>query len=415
MIAQNLISIEEALRTILKSVPAPTHSQEETVSVAQAHNRINSRNIIAPLNIPPFAASAMDGYAVNSQDSVFKGQSPYRLPIQGHSLAGHPYSAALKNNQCIRITTGACLPARSNAIVIQENTVPGDGYIESSISPGRNAHIRDIGQDVKHGRVIVPAGTMLGALQLGWMSACGIDSLSVHRKLRVAVFSTGDELVAPGKKLSEGEIYDANRLVLQKLASQLPLQIEDFGILPDKEKVLTEVLTTAARNSDLLVGSGGVSVGDADYMKKVVSEIGRLEFWKIAIKPGKPFAFGKIGDSMFFGLPGNPVSAIITYLLLVKPAIEKMCGSATLNTPLRVSATLEQPLQHSQGRTEYQRATYRQCSSKADLKVSVNEDQSSNRFASFRDCNCLIEIPADTGSPVAGERVTILPLGGLLN
>ena len=414
MISQDLISIEQALNEILGKVPAPSSPPFEIVHLAQALHRVTSCSITAPINIPPFAASAMDGYAVNSADPIFEGQPPFHLPIQGQSLAGHPYDAELKQDSCIRITTGARLPARTNAVVIQEDTVEGTQYIECSLIPDKDAHIREIGQDVKSGQLILPAGTQLGALQLGWMSACGIGSLKVHHKLRVAIFSTGDELVAPGEMLREGEIYDANRLVLEMLAAQLPLDIEDLGILPDDENTLTSVLTQAAKKSDLVLTSGGVSVGDADYMKKVVSEIGQLDFWKIAIKPGKPVAFGKIGKAVFFGLPGNPVSAIVTYLLLVKPALEKMCGKLIQTVPLKVSATLENALNHSRGRIEYQRGTYRQGSTGTDLFVRVSEDQGSNRFASFRNCNCLIELPADSGSPDAGDKVIILPLAGLL-
>jgi len=414
MTAHNLISIEEALAAILKSVPTLNQPPYESVPVAEALNRITSHNITAPQNIPPFAASAMDGYAVNSEDHIFRDQPPFRLPIQGQSLAGHPYGTELIENCCIRITTGAVLPVRANAIVIQEDAELAAEHIELSVTPRQNAHIRSIGQDVKIGQLVLPAGTQMGALQLGWVSACGLDKIEVKRKLKVAIFSTGDELVTPGDKLSDGEIYDANRLVLQQLTAPLPLDVEDLGILPDDEEALTRVLEGAAKNSDLVLSSGGVSIGDADYVKEVVSGMGELEFWKIAIKPGKPIAFGKIGKAVFFGLPGNPVSAIVTYLLLVKPALEKMCGKATHNAPLKVSAILDRSLNHLKGRTEYQRATYRQSSSGTELYVSVNEDQSSNRFASFRNCNCLIELSAEAGPPSAGDRVSILPLTGLL-
>ncbi len=414
MNTQNLMSIEYALQLILKTVPPMSHSAYEPVNIDAAHNRICSHDITAPISIPPFAASAMDGYAINSEDPQFTGAPPYQLRVQGRSLAGHPFHGELQKNCCIRITTGACIPARADAIVIQENAIRTSEQIEISHRPEKNAHIRNVGQDVGAGQLILSAGSRLGALQLGWLQACGIASVNVLRKLKVSVFSTGDELSSTGKSLAAGEIYDANRLVLIKLMEHFPVIISDLGILPDDEDTIRNALGAAAEKSDIVLSSGGVSVGDADYVRNIVSEIGHLELWKIAIKPGKPVAFGKIGKAVFFGLPGNPVSAIVTYLLLAKPAIEKMCGKSNVDSPLKTFATLEGSISHSPGRTEFQRATCYQDSAAGGLQVSVSEDQSSNRFASFRDCNCLIELSSDSKQPVTGDRVTILPLEGLL-
>ena len=409
------MSIEEALQSILKAVPHMLNSAFELVDTVAAHNRICSHDITAPLSIPPFAASAMDGYAVNSEHALFRAQPPYSLPVQGSSLAGHPFEGVLEANCSIRITTGAFLPAGADTIVIQEDATRNAEKIQITSAPEKNVHIRTVGQDVTVGQLIFSKGTRLGPLQLGWLAACGIGSVNVFRKLKVAIFSTGDELISAGKTLAAGEIYEANRLVLVKLAERFPVIINDLGILPDNENRIRSALTTASSESDIVLSSGGVSVGDADYVKDIVSEIGQLDFWKIAIKPGKPVAFGSIGKAVFFGLPGNPVSAIVTYLLLVKPAIEKMCGKADVDTPLKTVAILDGSISHSPGRTEFQRATYYQDSASGTLYVSVREDQSSNRFASFRECNCFIELPADSIPPANGDRVTILPLGGLLD
>ncbi|MBV1906093.1 MAG: molybdopterin molybdotransferase MoeA, partial [Pseudomonadales bacterium] len=264
-----LMSIDEALEKILTSAPdKPQYSSFESniyKSLTDSHLRITARDVTAPLNIPPFPASAMDGYAVASSDNIFTEEAPYLLPLQGKSLAGNPFTKELLPNQCIRTTTGACLPDRADSIVIQENVVIKNDNIQILTKPEKLDHVREIGQDVKHKQLLFPEGTQLGPLQLGWLAACGIPEINVYRKIRMAVFSTGDELKEPGSTLKAGEIFEANRLVLEKLGNTLPVEITDLGILPDDEKQISDALKTAAKDADIILTSGGVSVGDADY------------------------------------------------------------------------------------------------------------------------------------------------------
>jgi molybdopterin molybdotransferase len=265
---------------------------------------------------------------------------------------------------------------------------------------------------VARGAPLCEAGRRLGPFDLAWFTACGLTTIDVRAKLRVALFSTGDELRSAGEPLQTGQIYDANRFVLQQLLRDAPVALTDLGILPDDPTRIEATLRDAAAAHDAVLTSGGVSVGDADYVRDIVERLGRIEFWKIAIKPGKPFAYGRIGDCHFFGLPGNPVSTIVTFLLLVKPILAQLAG-ANAEVPPTVPAQLEIDVAHDKGRVEYQRGTFANVAGK--LVVAPTSDQSSNRIGSFRGANCLIEIPRDCGNLARGSNVAILPLTGLLS
>jgi molybdopterin molybdotransferase len=243
------------------------------------------------------------------------------------------------------------------------------------------------------------------------LSACGVTRIPVVRRPRVAVFSTGDELVEPGEELGPGQIYDANRHLLRLLLSRLPIQLEDFGILPDDPARIRTTLERAAAKTDAVITSGGVSVGDADWVKRIVDEMGALQFWKLNLKPGKPLAYGRIGQAVFLGLPGNPVSAVITTLLIARPVLLRLCGCG-YDAPPAVQARLADPIAHRPGREEFQRGTLNE--QNGELRVSVTGDQSSNRLASFAGANCLIRIPKDRGDLAVGERVDVLLLASLI-
>ena len=407
---RQFLGLDDAL-TLLRSIITPVDTAPETIAVADAADRIVASTLAAPMNVPPFAASAMDGYAVCSTDPLFDTPAPYVLPVQGESRAGTPFDARIKINHAVRIFTGAVVPQRCDAVVIQENVKRTQSNIVLAARPLAGAWVRPPGHDIKAGALLLDAGTHLGPFDLAWLTACGLNSIAVRPRIRVALFSTGDELRNAGDELQIGQIYDANRFVLTQLLRGAPVGIDDLGILPDEPSMIEATLASAALHHDVVLTSGGVSVGDADYVRDVVERIGQIEFWQIAIKPGKPLAYGRIGQCHFFGLPGNPVSTIVTFLMLVKPMLAALAG-ARFEAPLIVPATLSVDIAHEAGRVEYQRGTY--TIEQSGIIAQPTSDQSSNRIGSFRHANCLIEVPRTSGDIARGSRISILPFTGLL-
>jgi molybdopterin molybdotransferase len=408
---REFLGLDEAM-TLLRTLVAPLPAEAESIPLAGAVNRIVADTIVASMNVPPFNSSAMDGYAVCSSDPVFATAPPYRLPLQGGSLAGTPFADPVRTNHAVRIFTGAVVPTRCDAVVIQEVVERAGETVILQTRPQRDANVRPAGHDVSAGATILEAGTSLGPFDLAWLTACGERSVRVRPQIRLALFSTGDELRDVGTSLAVGQIYDANRFVLTRLLTPMAVTIDDLGILPDDPATIETTLAAAARTHDVVLTSGGVSVGDADHVRDVVARLGQIEFWKIAIKPGKPLAYGRIGHCHFFGLPGNPVSTIVTFLLLVKPMLAQLAGAR--HTPrLAVTATLDVAIAHEPGRTEYQRGIY--STHDGNIHVRTTSDQSSNRLGSFYGANCLIEVPRESHDLMCGDGVTILPLTGLLN
>ncbi len=409
--AQSRLDLDEALAAILADT-RPVQDVE-LADVASALGRVLADDVSAPISLPPFAASAMDGYAVRTAD--LPGPPPYRLKVTGTSYAGHPLTAATPSGACVRIFTGAAVPPDLDAVVIQEDCRADAGHVwvDAPVTPGDN--IRPSGHDVSAGSRILDAGRRLNEFDLGWLAACGIARVRVRVRPTVGIFSTGDELVdaaaAGGAGLRPGQIFDSNRLVLRMLLQSLPVHVRDFGILPDDRARIRDVLEEADAACQVIVTSGGVSVGDADWVKDVVAEIGALKLWKLNLKPGKPVAYGRLGNAAFFGLPGNPVSTIVTAMMLARPAIERLCGGQP-RPPLAIPARLKGTLRHQRGREEFQRGTL--TGSAGTLEVSVTGDQSSNRLASFAAANCLIRIPKDCDNLSDGSVVDTLPFRGAL-
>jgi len=406
---QQLLDLDTALALLLDRLEPP-RTDSETVALHATRNRVTAVDVAAPVSLPPFTSSAMDGYAVRTAD--FSGDPPHPLDVQGASLAGAPAKQSLSPNSAVRIFTGAAVPEGADAIILQEDTYTETNRLFTTQTPAPGQHIRAIGNDVHEGELLIPRGEPLGPFQQAWLSACGIQELAVVPKLRVSIFATGDELVEPGRPLAYGQIYESNRHVLAELMFDLPVAIQDLGILPDDPDTLRTALGAAAQRSDVILTSGGVSVGDADHVKAVVESIGQLEFWKLALKPGKPIAYGSIGDAAFFGLPGNPVSTIVTFLLIVKPALQALSGMHP-QPILRLAARLQSPIHHSAGRAEYQRGVL--ALHRDGATVTSTGDQGSNRLGSFRNANCLIEVPKTEGDLSPGASVQVLPFFGLLN
>jgi len=405
------LDLEEALQRLFHTLPVTAATT--TVTLQQALGRVLASPVSAPVDLPPFNASAMDGYAVRRDDfDTHPGQA---LRCLGESLAGHPFDGELTAGSCVRVFTGAKVPAGADQVLLQEEVAAiADDLVTFKPHTPAESFVRPSGHDVKAGTQLAAPGELLRGFTLGALAAAGVDRVSVYSLPRVGVFSTGDELVDPGTppaQLRDGQIYDSNRFTVLNLLHNVPCEPIDLGRLADDPAEVRQAFSAASEQCDVLITSGGVSVGDADFVTAAIEELGQLDFWRLNLKPGKPLAFGRINKCFVFGLPGNPVSTIVTLLLLAKPAVYHLAG-AQPHPPLRVTASLITPLAHSPGRTEYQRgvASYDQ----AGVQVRVTGDQSSNRLSTFQGANCLIEVPKQAADLQAGEQVMILPFGGLL-
>ena len=396
-----MLNVDDALRK-LGDLTSPV-LDTEVIPLIESKGRVVASTIDAPMDLPPFDTSAMDGYAVHESDL----NQDRELAVIGESRAGHVYQNAAAPGTAIRIFTGAPIPRGTSAVVIQEDVERNGDQISFRASLEIGENIRSRGHDIAKTQLLAKAGDRLDAYKISWLAACGVTNVTAVRRIRVALFSTGDELIDPGTPLGPGQIYDANRTALRELVSERPVEVLDLGALPDDPHAINRALETAAKAADVVVTSGGVSVGDADYVKDVVAQAGSLDFWKIALKPGKPLAVGRVGKALFFGLPGNPVSTIITYLLFVAPTIDRLCGMSD-NTPYRLPAILQETIEHHQGRREYVRGVFRTNNDR--VTVSPTGDQSSNRLATFANANCLIVVPEQTDDIKAGSVVDIVLL-----
>ena len=356
----------------------------------------------------------MDGYAVRADD--LEQSQTWSFSLIGESLAGHPFNGELKPGQCVRVFTGAKVPAGADQVLLQEDvSVRTDDRVDFNQHTPAERYVRPVGHDIRKGTELARHRHRVNAFDLGALAAAGIDQVTVFKRPVIGVFSSGDELVDPGTPpatLAEGQIYDSNRFTVLQLLHGMPCELLDLGRLPDDADAVAEAFKSAASRCHALVTSGGVSVGDADFITATIEKLGQLEFWRLNLKPGKPMAFGRIGECYIFGLPGNPVSTIVTLLMVAKPAIWHLAGTRD-KAPLRVSAELKSPLSHNPGRAEYQRGIFTQ--TQDGLAVTVTGDQSSNRLSTFHDANCLIEIHKDATDLPVGSLVNVLPFEGLLN
>lgn len=380
--------------------------QTETLTLEAAAGRILSHPVVAPVDLPPFYASAMDGYAIHSP-------STDGCYIQiAESFAGHPYLGEVAEGECVRVYTGALVPPTATRVVIQEQASQLDERkIQLQFDPHEESYIRPPGHDVHKGVQIAARGQEIDPFLHGVLAASGVHEVAVYRRLRIGVFSSGDELVntsVPPDALQPGQIYDSNRVTVMRLLTDLEAcEVVDLGCLADDANTVTDALRTQSQRVDVLITSGGVSVGDADFITATLQTLGELNFWKLNLKPGKPLAVGRIGNATVFGLPGNPVSTIVTLLLVAKPMIRFLSGAQT-PLPIRIPARLVGPIRHRPGRAEYQRGTY--SAGEDGLRVTHTGDQSSNRLQSFTHANCLIEVPKDAADLAPGALVNILPL-----
>ncbi|WP_304437688.1 molybdopterin molybdotransferase MoeA [Pantoea sp. RIT-PI-b] len=402
-----LISLEDAQQKMLQQLTPISDSLN--VSLFEAAGRITAKPINSPLDVPSFDNSAMDGYAVRLADSA----ADRVLPVAGKAFAGAPFNGEWPAGSVIRIMTGAPIPAGCDAVVMQEQTEQRDGGIVITAPLQEGQNIRRIGEDIQAGKQVLDAGVRLGAAELPLLASLGIAEVSVLRKLRVAIFSTGDELQAVGQPLAAGQIYDTNRFTVALMLNKLGCEVIDLGVIADDQAALRTAFTEADRQADVVISTGGVSVGEADFTRAMLEELGAITFWKLAIKPGKPFAFGRLANSWFCGLPGNPVSAAVTFYQLVQPLLATLTGQTTRIMPLRQRARATQRLKKSPGRLDFQRAIFSR-GDDGELEVRSTGAQGSHVFSSFALANCFVVLERDRGDVEPGEWVEIEAFNSLL-
>jgi len=406
------LSVSEVQKRIISDIKAIDGTEQ--ISLRQALNRILAKDVTATFDTPPCDNSGMDGYAFSSNElSDIAGQSSLTLSIAGQSFAGHPYTGKIASGEAIRIMTGAQVPEGVDTVVMQEHTeTPDDNTVKITTIPKPFANVRKAGDDLKTGQTFLARGKKLSPTDLAFLATQGIAEVQVTRKLRVAFFSTGDELRSIGETLGDGDIYDSNRYSLYGLLKNLDIELIDMGVIPDDRSAIEDAFNTAASVSDAVITSGGVSVGEADFVKETLEKVGRINFWKISMKPGKPLAFGSIANSLFFGLPGNPVSVIATFYQFVQPALKRMKGQDIV-LPLVIKAKTTELLKKRPGRTDFQRGILEQSES-GELTVRNAGAQASHVLTSMSRANCFMVIPAESGSIEAGEMVDVQPFEGLI-
>lgn len=385
-------------------------SGRECVTVRNALGRVLATDVIAPCNVPAHDNSAMDGYAVRFADLSCEAEAT--LDVVGSALAGKPFSGIVSTGQAVRIMTGAPIPQGADTIVVQEVARSADGRV--GIPPGQQVrqNVRVAGEDLVAGGVAIPAGKMCGPAELGLIASLGIAEVMVYRRLRVAFFSTGDELASIGKPLAPGEVYDSNRYTLFGVLTRLGCEMLDMGVVRDDPDSLEAAFRGAAENADVILTSGGVSVGEADFIRDLVNRLGEVAFWKIDIKPGRPMAFGRVGSAWMFGLPGNPVAVMVTYYQFVHEALLRLSGVTPLPEPLLFEAVCADAIAKRPGRREFLRGRL----SRADgqLRVTLTGAQGSGVLKSMSDADCFIVLPEECGDVAAGATVLVQAFHGLV-
>jgi molybdopterin molybdotransferase len=407
----NSMPVDRA-RALIRQFLAPIGAIER-VAIRDALDRVLAADVISPVDVPGHDNSAMDGYALRFADLAPSGES--LLERVGEAYAGKPSTAVVGPGQCVRIFTGGVMPTGSDTVVMQERArEDADGVqIASGAVAKAGQNRRFAGEDLKAGQAVFATGQRIRPAELGMIASLGIGEVAVYRKLRVAFFSTGDELKSIGTPLAAGEIYDSNRYTLYGMLRRLHCDVLDMGVVPDVPDLLEAAFREAAANADVVITSGGVSVGEADFVKQLLDQLGEVLFWKIAMKPGRPLAYGKLGNAHFFGLPGNPVSVMVTFYQFVRDALLVLQGQREIMPLPTFKVPLATPIRKAPGRTEFQRGILAGDAA-TGYAVRVTGEQGSGILSSMSRANCFIVLSADTGNVAAGELVDVQLLEGMI-
>jgi molybdopterin molybdotransferase len=394
----------EAIRACLAPI-----AESEHVPIREALGRVLAEGIVPAINVPAHDNSAMDGYAVRFSD--LKETAETALTEVGSAFAGRIFAGAVGTGECVRVMTGAVMPPQTDTIVIQE-VVRKEGHrVVVPAGQKKAQNVRYAGEDLKAGVAVLHPGKRLRPAELGLIASLGIGEVKVKRKLRVAFFATGDELASIGSPLKEGEVYDSNRYTLHGMLARLGVEMIDLGVVRDDPVLLEKAFRRAASENDVVITTGGVSVGEADFVKQLMAKLGEVLFWKIAMRPGRPMAFGKIGNAFLFGLPGNPVAVMVTFYQFVRDALLHLSGRTDDYAVPLLKATAAEALRKVPGRTEYQRGIlFRDAQ---EWKVRTTGQQGSGVLRSMSEANCFIVLEHDRGRVGAGELVQVQLFDGL--
>jgi molybdopterin molybdotransferase len=404
-----LLTVAEARARILDAVTAVNAT--ETLPVREALDRVLAEDIVSPIDVPSHTNSAMDGYAVRAEDLPADGMREF--PVPGTSWAGRPWQAAIEAGQAVQIMTGGMMPEGADTVVMQEHVEREGNAVRIGNGHKHGQNVRAAGEDLAVGQPVFTTGKRLTAADIGMLASIGLGEVGVFRRLKVAFFSTGDELRAVGEPLGPGEIHDSNRYTLYGMLKKLDVEIIDMGVVRDRRELIEQAFNDAAARADAIITSGGVSVGEADFVKETLEKLGSMSFWKIAMKPGRPVTFGHINDAVFFGLPGNPVSVMVTFFQFARPALLKMTGDTASTDINTVHARTMTALRKRPGRYEFQRGVLEQ-SAPGEFTVRSAGAQGSGILRSMSEANCFIMLDPDCTSVAVGEQVVVQPFQNLI-
>ena len=399
----NVVEAQKRIKQMLRIVP-----ETETVTIREALDRTLAQNVLSTIDVPPYTNSAMDGYAISGSDL----KSTKSFTQVGIAYAGKPYNSSIKTGECIRIMTGAAMCKGADTVIMQEHVSVDDDQITLTETQKAGQNVRQKGEDLALNSPAILAGRRLTASDIGLLASLGITEVNVKRKVRVALLSTGDELKNVGETLGDGQIFDSNRYTIFCMLQRLGVEIFDLGIIKDKPEDIRAAFSDASQNADVIITSGGVSVGDADFVKQILEDMGSVNFWKIAMKPGRPLAVGQISDSFFFGLPGNPVSAMVTFYQYIQPAIREIMGQTLIENP-SVQMKCISALKKRPGRVEFQRGTIF-TDENGEKVVKTTGNQGSHVLSSMSEANCFIVLPMECGNVEKNGFVEVQPFEGLI-
>ena len=401
------LGIAEARARVLAAVD-PVR-EVETLSLRRGLGRVLAQDMVSPIDVPAHTNAAVDGYALAAAGLPAASETVFR--VIGTAWAGRPFTGGVEPGECVRVMTGAPMPQRTDTVVMQEHVTARGETVAIHTGHRRGENVRVAGEDIARGELALPAGKRLMAAELGMLASLGLAEVSVFRRLRVALFSTGDELRGVGEALAAGEIYDSNRYTLYGMLTRLDVEAQDLGVVPDDRAAVRQALLAASANADVVITSGGVSVGAADYVRETLDALGRIDFWQIAMRPGRPLTFGRMGNATFFGLPGNPVAVMVTFYQIVQPALLRMMG-AVPTVPITFRVRCATRFKHRPGRTDFMRGILER-DANGDVVVRNTGDQGSGILSSMSRANCFVILPPECTEVEPGGVVEVQYFDGI--